>query len=51
MREFLVPGILVKEIIRKKYYKERVFHVKVEIHQRVELKKIPEIAFSQLRKQ
>lgn len=31
MRDFLVPGILVKEIVRKKYYKERVFHVKIEI--------------------
>lgn len=39
MREFLVPRILVKEIVQKKYYKESFFHVKVQIHQRVELKK------------
>ena len=40
MEEFMVPGILVMEAFRKKYYKERVLPVKIQIHGRIELEKI-----------
>jgi len=32
MEEFMVPGILVMEAFWKKYYKERVLPVKIQIH-------------------